>query len=153
MENPKSKEIQKPYVMDLEDIKKVLSHRYPFLWVDRVIEMSEKRIVGIKNVTANEPFFQGHFPERPVMPGVLIVEALAQVGGILVLSITKGQRRLAYLISINNARFSKTVVPGDQLRLEVEIVKIKSKLGIVKGVAKVGDEEVCDAEIMFALVD
>lgn len=153
MENPKNKEIQRPYVMDVEDIKKVLPHRYPFLLVDRVIEMNEKRIVGIKNVSANEPFFQGHFPERPVMPGVLIVEALAQLGGISVLSTTKNQGRLAYLISVNNARFRKTVVPGDQLRLEVEIVKLKTKLGIVKGVAKVGDEEVCDAEIMFALVE
>jgi 3-hydroxyacyl-[acyl-carrier-protein] dehydratase len=153
MENLKDKTPQKPFIMDIEAIKKVLPHRYPFLLVDRVVEMSEKRIVGIKNVTANEPFFQGHFPERPVMPGVLIVEALAQVGGISVLATINKPGQLAYLISVNNARFRKTVVPGDQLRLEVDIIKLKSKLGIVKGVAKVAGEEVCDAEIMFALVD
>ncbi len=153
MEKSKSKGSQKPYLLDVEDIKKILPHRYPFLLVDRVLEMNEKRAVGIKNVSANEPFFQGHFPERPVMPGVLIVEALAQLGGILMLSHSGNQKRLAYLISINNARFRKTVVPGDQLVLEIDAVKFKSKLGVVKGVAKVMEDEVCDAEIMFTLVD
>ncbi len=139
--------------MNIEDIKKILPHRYPFLLVDRVLEMSETKAVAIKNVTANEPFFQGHFPQKPVMPGVLMVEALAQAGGVLMLSKTGNRGKLAYLVSINNARFRRTVVPGDQLRLEIEITKIKSKVGIMKGRALVGEEEACDAEIMFALVD
>lgn len=153
MEKPKNKESNKPYLMDVEDIKEILPHRYPFLLVDRILKMDAKSAVGLKNVTANEPFFQGHFPERPVMPGVLIVEALAQLGGVLMLSASGNQKRLAYLIAINNARFRKTVVPGDQLVLEIEALKFKSKLGIIKGVAKVDGEEVCDAEIMFTLVE
>ena len=136
-----------------EEIKKILPHRYPFLMVDRIIEMHENTAVGLKNVTINEPFFQGHFPGRPILPGVLIVEALAQVGGVLMLSRSENKGKMAYFVSINNARFRKTVVPGDQLRLEIEVLKVKSKIGIVKGVAKVGDEEVCDSEFMFALVE
>ena len=139
--------------MMIEEIKKTLPHRYPFLLVDRIFKIKEKSAIGLKNVTINEPFFQGHFPERPVMPGVLIVEAMAQVGGALMLSKSENRGKLAYLLSITNARFRKIVVPGDQLRLEIEILKMKSKVGVVKGVAKVNGEEVCDAEFMFTLVD
>ncbi len=145
--NPMNKE------MTIEEIKKTLPHRYPFLLVDKILDIKEKTAVGIKNVSANEPFFQGHFPERPVMPGVLIIEAMAQVGGALMLSKSENRGKLAYLVSITNARFRKVVVPGDQLRLEIEILKMKSKVGVVKGVAKVNGEEVCDAEFMFTLVD
>ncbi len=140
-------------VMNIEEIKKVLPHRYPFLLVDKIVEVSERRIVGIKNVTANEPFFQGHFPERPVMPGVLMVEALAQVGGVLMLSKKENHGKIAYLVAIKEARFRRVVVPGDQLRLEVDIVKFKARVGIVTGVAKVGNEVACEAEIMFSLAD
>lgn len=139
--------------MNIEQIKQVLPHRYPFLLVDRVLKMTDTSITGYKNVTANEPFFQGHFPERPVMPGVLMVEALAQLGGIWMLSKSENRGKLAYLVAINSARFRKIVVPGDQLHLEITILKIKSKVGVVKGVAKVGGEEVCDAEIMFSLAE
>lgn len=139
------------FLMDVEQIKKALPHRYPFLFVDRVLEMSDTRIVAIKNVTANEAFFQGHFPQKPVMPGVLIVEALAQTGGIMMLTRGENQGKLAYLIGVDQAKFRRMVVPGDTLRFEVEVVKMKSKIGVVKGTAWVGDEEACSAEIMFAL--
>ncbi len=138
--------------MNLEDIKKVLPHRYPFLMVDRVIEMKDMFIAGIKNVTGNEQFFEGHFPGKAIMPGVLVVEALAQIGGVLMLSKSEHKGKIAYLASITNARFRKVVVPGDQLKLEVEVLKIKSKIGICRGVAKVNGEEVCDAEFMFSLM-
>lgn len=139
--------------MDLEEIKKVLPHRYPFLLVDRILEINEKSAVGLKNISCAEPFFQGHFPDRPVMPGVLIIEALAQVGGFWLLTKTANRGKIVYLVAIRSARFRKLVVPGDQLRLEVEAVKLRQKAGIIRGVAKVDGEEACSAEIMYTLAD
>ncbi|OIO37924.1 MAG: 3-hydroxyacyl-[acyl-carrier-protein] dehydratase FabZ [Candidatus Omnitrophica bacterium CG1_02_49_16] len=139
--------------LGIEEIRKILPHRYPFLLVDKILEIKDTSTVGLKNVTGTEYFFQGHFPDRPVMPGVLIVEALAQVGGVMMLSKTENRGKIAYLVSIDKARFRQTVVPGDQMRLEVTLLKLKSKIGIVRGVAKVDGKEVCDAEIMFALVE
>lgn len=136
--------------LHIEEIKKILPHRYPFLLVDRILEMDEKTAVGLKNVSATDFFFQGHFPAKPIMPGVLMIEALAQVGGVLFLSRSENKGKLALLMSVNKARFRRMVVPGDQLRLEVEIVKMKSKIGLMKGRATVEGEEVCDVEIMFS---
>ena len=137
----------------VEEIKKILPHRYPFLLVDRVLEIGEKNIVAIKNISGMEPFFQGHFPQRPVMPGVLMVEALAQAGGVLILSKPEHRGKMAFLASITSARFRKVVVPGDQLRLEVEVLKYKSRVGVIKGTAKVDQDVACETEIMFSLAD
>lgn len=140
--------------IDISTIMKILPHRYPFLLVDRVISMEEgKRAVGIKNVTINDQFFQGHFPGRPVMPGVLIIEAMAQVGGVLMLSPAGNRGKLAFFMSADNVKFRKPVIPGDQLRLEVEAGKIRSKTGQVSTKAYVGDELVAEADLMFALVE
>ncbi len=140
--------------IDAVTIMKILPHRYPFLLVDRVISMEEgKRAVGIKNVTVNDNFFEGHFPGRPVMPGVLIVEAMAQVGGVLMLSPLEHRGKLAFFMAANNVKFRKPVVPGDQLRIEVEVGKIRSKTGQVKTRASVDGEIVAEAELMFALVE
>ncbi|WP_449538430.1 3-hydroxyacyl-ACP dehydratase FabZ [Ferdinandcohnia sp. Marseille-Q9671] len=139
-------------MLDINEIKEIIPHRYPFLLVDRVLEIEEgKRVVGIKNVTANEEFFNGHFPEYPVMPGVLIVEALAQVGAVAMLKKEENKGRLAFFAGIDNCRFKKQVKPGDQLRLEVEITRLRGSLGKGKGVATVDGELVCETEIMFAL--
>jgi len=137
-----------------EEIQKVLPHRYPFLLVDRIIEMeSGKRIVGIKNVSCNEPFFQGHFPGNPIMPGVLIVEAMAQVGAYAVLNYPEVKDKIAFLAGVDRARFRHPVVPGDRLRIEVELIKIRGTLGKLGCSAYVEDKLVADAELMFALVD
>jgi len=141
-------------ILDASDIQKILPHRYPFLLVDKIIELEpDKRAVGIKNVTMNEHFFTGHFPGRPVMPGVLIVEAMAQVAGVLMLNKKENVGKLAYFMSMDRARFRKTVLPGDQLRLEVEIVKLKSKIGLVHTKALVDGQVVSEADLMFAFVD
>ncbi len=138
--------------LDINMIQKILPHRYPFLLVDRIIESTDKKIVGLKNVTINEPFFQGHFPGHPIMPGVLILEAMAQVGGVGALSLSENLGKLAYFLSIRNARFRKPVVPGDQLIIEVEIVKKKLSVMQVKATAKVAGEVVTEAEMVFAFV-
>ncbi|MEX2181125.1 MAG: UDP-3-O-acyl-N-acetylglucosamine deacetylase [Gemmatimonadaceae bacterium] len=140
-------------VLGIEDIMKILPHRYPFLLVDRIIEMEEKkRIVGIKNVSINEPFFQGHFPGHPIMPGVLIVEAMAQVGGVLLMgTVDDPESKVVYFMSLDNIKFRKPVRPGDQLRLEVDIVQLRSTVCRIKGVAKVDGAVVCEAD-MAAMV-
>ena len=138
--------------LDINMIQKILPHRYPFLLVDRIIESSEKRIVGIKNVTINEPFFQGHFPGKPIMPGVLILEAMAQVGGVGALNLKDNLGKLAYFLAIKEAKFRKPVVPGDQLVIEVEILKVKMSVMQVHAVAKVDGEIATEANMMFAFV-
>ncbi|WP_078378659.1 3-hydroxyacyl-ACP dehydratase FabZ [Sutcliffiella halmapala] len=138
--------------LDINQIKEIIPHRYPFLLVDKIIEIEEgQRAIGIKNVTANEEFFQGHFPEFPVMPGVLIVEALAQVGAVAMLKKEENKGRLAFFTGIDNCRFKKQVIPGDQLRLEVEMTRVRGSIGKGKGIATVDGQLVCELEMMFAL--
>ncbi len=140
-------------LLDINQIKQVLPHRYPFLLVDRILEITDKKAVGVKNVTVNEQFFNGHFPGKPIMPGVLIVEAMAQVAGILMLKKSENVGKMAYFMSIDKVKFRKLVVPGDQLRLEVELVKARSKTGKIRGKAYVGNDLVTEADLMFGLVD
>jgi UDP-3-O-[3-hydroxymyristoyl] N-acetylglucosamine deacetylase / 3-hydroxyacyl-[acyl-carrier-protein] dehydratase len=142
-------------VFDINAIKRILPHRYPFLLVDKIIHLElDKKVVGVKSVTSNEPFFQGHFPGQPIMPGVLIVEAMAQTGGILLLNALPNiEEKLVYFMQINNVKFRKPVVPGDQLFLEVELVNKRSKVFIMKGKTFVNDELVCEAELMAGIVD
>lgn len=141
-------------ILDVNEIRQILPHRYPFLLVDQIIEIEEERIVGIKNVTVNEPFFQGHFPEFPVMPGVLIVEAMAQTAGILVLrSIPDRDQKLVLLVSVDAARFRKPVVPGNQLRLEMSVIRRKGTVAKMAGVAMVDGVRVAEAEVMCKLED
>jgi len=141
-------------VFDLLAIKESLPHRYPFLLVDRILEMNEKNIVGLKNVTANEPFFQGHFPEKPLMPGVLIVEAIAQTAGVWVAkNLPDPGKKLMVLASIENARFRRTVEPGDQLRIEVEITKFRSSAVKISGKALVDGAVAAEADLMCAVID
>jgi len=136
-------------VVEIEEIMKVLPHRYPFLLVDRVLEMEDgKRIVGMKNVTINEPFFQGHFPGHPIMPGVLIVEAMAQVGGMLLMgSVPDRENKVVYFTSLNNVKWRRPVKPGDQLRFELELLQVRGMMCKMSGVAKVDGQIVCEAEM------
>lgn len=139
-------------LMTIEEIKAIIPHRYPFLLIDRVEEMEAgKNIVAKKNVTVNEPFFQGHFPEEPVMPGVLIIEALAQAGAVALLSLADYQGKTAYFGALDKAKFRKKVVPGDTLMLEVEITKIKGPAGVGKGIAYVDGKKACEAELTFMI--
>ena len=141
--------------LDVVAIQHLLPHRYPFLLVDRVTEFEpNKRIVGIKNVTINEPFFQGHFPGHPVMPGVLVIEALAQAGGILtqLSHQSAATDKLFYLVKIDNAKFSRMVVPGDRLELHVELKRTIRNMALYQGVARVDGEQVACAEILCAEV-
>jgi 3-hydroxyacyl-[acyl-carrier-protein] dehydratase len=142
-------------VLDSQAIQELLPHRYPFLLVDRIIELvPRERIVGIKQVSINEPFFQGHFPGAPVMPGVLVVEALAQVGAVLALrEIEDRDKKLVMFTGIKEARFRKPVVPGDTLRLEVTALRIGSRIQRMRGEARVNGELVADADIMSVIAD
>ncbi|MFA5310806.1 MAG: bifunctional UDP-3-O-[3-hydroxymyristoyl] N-acetylglucosamine deacetylase/3-hydroxyacyl-ACP dehydratase [Candidatus Omnitrophota bacterium] len=141
-------------VLEVADIMKILPHREPFLFVDRIIKLEYgKHATGIKNVTINDYFFKGHFPGHPVMPGVIIIEAMAQVGGVMMLAPEENRGKLAFFMAINNVKFRKPVVPGDQLILEVEAVKVKSKTGQVRGRALVEGKVVAEADLMFALVE
>ena len=137
--------------MEAEEILEILPHRYPFMLVDRIIEHlpEENRIVGLKNLTFNETFFQGHFPGNPVMPGVLQLEAMAQVAGVMLNLRAGNEGKIAYFMSINNAKFRRMVKPGDQLRIEIEGVRIRSRMAVVKGCAYVGEELASEAELSF----
>jgi 3-hydroxyacyl-[acyl-carrier-protein] dehydratase len=136
------------------EIRDLIPHRYPFLLVDRIEEIAPGvRAVGLKNVTQNEPFFQGHFPDYPVMPGVLIIEAMAQVGAVGVMAGGEHRDRLALFAGIDGVRFRRQVLPGDVLRMEVEITRLKGTVGRGKGRATVDGERVCEAELMFAFAD
>ncbi len=140
-------------VYGIDEIMQVLPHRYPFLLIDRIVELEEmKRVVGIKNVTINEPFFQGHFPGHPVMPGVLIIEAMAQAGGVLLLgTVRDAGQKVVYFMSLDNVKFRQPVKPGDQLRFECDVLQIRGKVCKMRGVAKVDGKVVCEAE-MSAMV-
>ena len=136
------------------DIQNIIPHRYPFLLVDKITEIEYgKKAIGIKNVTINEPFFQGHFPGNPIMPGVLIVEAMAQVGAVSILGMEQNKGKLAVFTGIDGMRFRKQVVPGDTLRMEVEMLAFKRGIGKAKAEAYVGDELAASGELMFAIIE
>ena len=135
--------------MDINEIKEILPHRYPFLLIDKVISMEGNKIVAIKNVTVNENYFQGHFPAEAVMPGVLIIEALAQTGAVAILSKNEFKGKIAYFAGIDKAKFRRKVIPGDILRLEVEITKLRGRAGLGYGIAYVDDKKVCEGELAF----
>jgi len=139
-------------VLDITKIQEILPHRYPFLLVDRIESVENgRKAVGIKNVSANEPFFQGHFPGHPVMPAVLIIEAMAQVGAVAVLQMPEFAGKIALFAGIDRARFRRQVVPGDQLRIEVEVRKLRGTVGKSSASAYVGEEMAAEAELLFAI--
>ncbi len=142
-------------IIDVQGIMKVLPHRYPMLLVDRIVEIEAgKRIVGIKNVTINEPYFQGHFPGHPVMPGVLVVEAMAQTGGMLLMDhVEDPDNKVVYFMSLDKVKFRQPVTPGDQLRLEVEMIQFRGKTCRMRGEAKVDGRVVAEAEMMASIMD
>ena len=142
-------------MLNIKEIKEILPHRYPMLLIDRVVEMDiedKMYVKGYKNLSANEPFFQGHYPDMPIMPGVLEIEALAQTGAVAILSMEKFKGKTPILAGTNKVRFKGQVVPGDRLDLSCEIVKLKGTIGVGKGIATVDGKIVCEAEILFAIV-
>jgi 3-hydroxyacyl-[acyl-carrier-protein] dehydratase len=140
--------------LDIQDILQILPHRYPMLLVDRILEITSESIVGIKNVTANEPQFTGHFPNFPVMPGVMIIEAMAQVGGVLIGALAPHTRgKIMFLASVEEAKFRKPVVPGDQLRIEMKLDRLKTTVAKMKGIATVDGQVVAEATVMCKLTD
>lgn len=141
-------------VFDIEQIKEILPHRYPFLLIDKIVEfIPEKKAVGIKNVTSTEYFFQGHFPDRAVMPGVLILESMAQVGGVIIMKMNISKDKLAVLVGTDNVRFRNIVKPGDQMIITAELINLKSRLGKVISKVEVDNKLVAEGEILFSLVD
>ena len=143
---------EQPTVLTNVEIQKIIPHRYPFLLIDKIIEIEwGKRAVGIKNVTANEPFFQGHFPGFPVMPGVLIIEAIAQVGAVAVLGMPENKGKVAFFAGVDEVRFKRQVVPGDTLRLELTLTRLRGPIGQGTGEATVDGQLACKGSFMFAL--
>lgn len=141
-------------MIDIQGILEVLPHRYPLLLVDRVLEMGNGRVLAVKNVTYNEPHFQGHFPGVPVMPGVLVVEAMAQAGAVMMLQeVPERHDKLIYFTGIDKCRFRRPVVPGDQLLLEVTVLRQRARFAVLHGVARVGEDLVAEAELSSAMVD
>lgn len=141
-------------MLNIEEIRAILPHRYPFLLVDRILELEPgKRAVGLKNVTINEEFFEGHFPGHAVMPGVLVIEAMAQVGGVLLLSMTGNEGKLAYFGGMDKVRFRKPVLPGDTLITEVELIRNRGGVGKVKVIGRVDGQMAVEGEFIFALVN
>jgi len=141
-------------MIDIQEILELLPHRYPFLLVDRIVALEpEKSITGLKNVTINEPFFQGHFPDHPIMPGVLLIESMAQVAAVLALKPSGLQNKVVYFMSIDRARFRRPVVPGDILNVDVTVSKIRGPVWSCKGVVSVGDEVAAEANFMATLMD
>jgi UDP-3-O-[3-hydroxymyristoyl] N-acetylglucosamine deacetylase/3-hydroxyacyl-[acyl-carrier-protein] dehydratase len=145
--------LQDGATFDIQQIMRTLPHRYPFLMVDRVIKIDGNKLTGLKNVSINEPYFQGHFPGHPIMPGVLQLEAIAQVAGILMLRQAENFGKLAYFMSAENVKWRKPVRPGDQLTIEVELTKARGKIGKAKGVCLVEGETVSEADVTFMLSD
>lgn len=141
-------------MLNIDEIMKIIPHRYPFLLIDRVLELEPgARAVAEKLVTMNEPFFQGHFPDYPLMPGVLIVEALAQTGSVAALSLEENRSKLGVFAGIDKVRFKRQVRPGDTLRLEVELTKMRRSIGFAHGTATVGGELACEGDLMFGIID
>ena len=145
---------QHPGPMEIKEIMRHIPHRYPLVLVDRILELEPgRRIVGLKNVSANEPFFVGHFPGHPIMPGVLIVEAMAQVGGVLASLLPGAERKLAYLAAIDRIRFRRPVAPGDQLITEVIVLRLRDRVGKMRVTARVDGEVVADGLLTYSMVD